>query len=314
MNSVSLFLDSSLPSKASIFLIIPGIKSWCTNMRFGINLPNFGWFGDITILVDIAVEVEESGWDGFFLWDHMLVFKQDNLVTKFVDPWIALAAIACHTKKIRLGPLVTPIPRRRPWKLAREAATLDHLSNGRLILGVGIGAPPDIEFDYFGEESDAKIRAQKLDESLDIITGLWSGKAFSYNGKHYHLEKMTFLPKPKQEPRIPIWVGGGIPNRAPFKRAAHYDGVAPVHSKWPEPVTPKLLEDVIEIIESERGNLRNYDIVICGETTGYDSAKDSNTIESWNQAGATWFLEDIHDLRADVDKLRERIRAGPPMI
>ncbi|MFW9976289.1 MAG: LLM class flavin-dependent oxidoreductase, partial [Candidatus Thorarchaeota archaeon] len=123
-------------------------------MRYGINIPNFGWFGDIATLVDIAVEAEESGWDGFFLWDHMLVFKQDDMVLNFADPWITLAAIACQTRKIRLGPLVTPLPRRRPWKVAREAVTLDHLSNGRVILGVGIGAPPDVEFGYFGEVSD----------------------------------------------------------------------------------------------------------------------------------------------------------------
>ncbi|MFW9976445.1 MAG: LLM class flavin-dependent oxidoreductase, partial [Candidatus Thorarchaeota archaeon] len=197
---------------------------------------------------------------------------------------------------------------------AREAVTLDHLSNGRVILGVGIGAPPDVEFGYFGEVSDTKIRAQKLDEGLNIITGLWSGKPFSYTGQYYQLEEMTFLPKPKQEPRIPIWIGGGVPNRAPFRRAASYDGVAPVHSKWPEPITPKLLDDVLKIIQSERKNLANYDVIVCGETTGKDSAKDREKIEQWNQAGATWFLEDIHALRAEVAELRERIRAGPPEV
>jgi alkanesulfonate monooxygenase SsuD/methylene tetrahydromethanopterin reductase-like flavin-dependent oxidoreductase (luciferase family) len=283
-------------------------------MQYGINIPNFGWFGDIDTLVEIAIDVEEAGWDGFFLWDHMLVFKQVDMATQFADPWIALTAIACNTNRIRLGPLITPLPRRRPWKVAREALSVDHLSKGRLVLGVGIGAPPDVEFDYFGEESDAKIRAQMLDEGLDIITGLWSGEPFSYQGTHYQLEEMTFLPKPKQQPRIPIWIGGGVPNKAPFKRAARYDGVAPVHAKWPEPVTPQLLVDVLEIIKSERGNLKNYDVVICGETTGNDSGKDREKVESWIQTGATWFLEDIHGLRAEVDELRERIRAGPPSV
>ncbi|MHA2396870.1 MAG: LLM class flavin-dependent oxidoreductase [Candidatus Thorarchaeota archaeon] len=283
-------------------------------MKYGINIPNFGWFGDIDTLVDIAVETEEAGWDGFFLWDHLLVFKQDDMVLSFVDPWIALTAIACNTKKIRLGPLITPLPRRRPWKVAREALSLDHLSKGRLVLGVGIGAPPDVEFDYFGEESDARIRAQMLDEGLDIITGLWSGEPFSFKGTHYQLEEMTFLPKPNQNPRIPIWVGGGVPNKAPFRRAARYDGVAPVHSKWPEPVTLQHLEDALEIIKSERGNLKNYDIVVCGETTGNDSTKDREKVEPWIHTGATWFLEDIHGLRAEVDELRERIRAGPPSV
>jgi len=283
-------------------------------MKYGINIPNFGWFGDIHTLVEIAIDVEESGWDGFFLWDHMLVFKQEDMVTQFSDPWIALAAIACNTNRIRLGPLITPIPRRRPWKVAREALSVDHLSKGRLVLGVGIGAPPDVEFEYFGEASDANTRAQMLDEGLDIITGLWSGESFSYNGSHYQLEEMTFLPKPKQQPRIPIWVGGGVPNKAPFRRAARYDGVSPIHSKWPEPVTPKLLEDALEIIKSVRGNLDDYDIVVAGETSGTDSAKDLETLEPWIEAGATWFLEDIHGMRAEVDELRERIRAGPPQV
>ena len=281
-------------------------------MKYGINLPNFGWFGDIDTLIEVAVEAEDAGWDGFTLWDHMLVFKQEEMVLPFVDPWIVLAAIACNTSKMKLCPLVTPLPRRRPWKVAREALTLDHLSKGRLILGVGIGAPPDVEFEYFGEESDVKVRAQQLDESLEIITGLWTGQPFSYNGEHYQLNEMTFLPKPKQTPRIPIWVGGGVPHKAPFRRAARYDGVAPVHSKWPEPVTPDDLEDVLSIVELERGNLRNYDVVICGTTTPYDTTKNEEILAPWKERGVTWWLEDINGMRAELDVLRERIRAGPP--
>jgi alkanesulfonate monooxygenase SsuD/methylene tetrahydromethanopterin reductase-like flavin-dependent oxidoreductase (luciferase family) len=283
-------------------------------MKYGVNLPNFGWFGDIEFLIEIAGEAEDAGWDAFTIWDHLLVFKQDDMVLPFVDPWIALTAIACNTSKITLCPLVTPLPRRRPWKVAREALTLDHLSKGRLILGVGIGAPLDVEFEYFGEESNVKIRAEKLDESLDIITGLWSGKPFSFKGKHYQLNEMTFLPKPKQTPRIPIWVGGGVPHKAPFKRAARYDGVAPVHSKWPEPVTPTNLEDVLSIVREERGHLREYDIVICGQTTTNDDEKNKEILAPWKEKGVTWWLEDINGLRAEIDILRERIRAGPPNV
>ena len=283
-------------------------------MKYGVNIPNFGWFGDIDTLVEFGTEVEDSGWDGFFLWDHLLVFKQEDRILPFADPWIALTAIACNTKRIRLGPLITPLPRRRPWKVAREALSLDHLSKGRLILGVGIGSPSDVEFGYFGEESDAKIRAQKLDESLDIITGLWSGEPFSFNGTHYHLETMTFLPKPRQTPRIPIWVGGSVPFNAPFRRAARYDGVAPVHSRWPEPITPRDLRGILEIIRSERGNLDSYDVVVCGETSGTDSLKDAEKVRPWLETGANWWLEDIHGLRAGIDALRTRIRDGPPII
>ncbi|MFW9768301.1 MAG: LLM class flavin-dependent oxidoreductase [Candidatus Thorarchaeota archaeon] len=281
-------------------------------MKYGINLPNFGWFGDINTLVEIAIETEDAGWDGFFLWDHMMVFKHEDMVLPFVDPWIALAAIACNTEKLKLGPLITPIPRRRPWKVAREAVSIDHLSNGRLILGLGIGAPPEVEFDYFGEVSDAKTRAEMLEEGLAIITSAWSGKLFSHEGKHYQLKEMAFLPKPKQEPRIPLWIGGGIPHKSPFRRAAKFDGVAPVHSAWPEPVTPEHLKDVLEIITAERGNLNDYDVVVCGDTTGTHSEKDWGVVEPWIQIGATWFLENINGMRAEIEELRERIRAGPP--
>jgi len=281
-------------------------------MKYGLNLPNFGWFGDIDFLIEIAGEAEDAGWDGFSIWDHLLVFKQEDMVLPFADPWISLAAIACNTSKISLCPLVTPLSRRRPWKVAREALTLDHLSKGRLILGVGIGAPPDVEFEYFGEVSDSKIRAEKLDESLDIITGLWSGEPFSYDGKHYKSKEMTFLPRPKQTPRIPIWVGGGIPHKAPFRRAARFDGVAPVHSRWPEPVTPEGLDEVLDIVKKDRGNLKDYDIVICGETTANDANKNMEILAPWQERGVTWWLEDINGLRAEIEVLRERIRAGPP--
>ena len=283
-------------------------------MKYALNMPNFGYFGDVDTLIEIAVEAEDAGWDGFTLWDHVLVFKQEDMVLPFVDPWIALSAIACNTSKMKLCPLVTPLPRRRPWKVARETLTLDHLSKGRLILGVGIGAPPDVEFEYFGENSDTKIRAQQLDESLDIITGLWTGKPFSYDGKHFQLKEMTFLPKPKQTPRIPIWVGGGVPHKAPFRRAARYDGVVPVHSRWPEIVTPHDLEYVLDIVRTERGGLRDYDVVICGATTSFDSAKNEEILAPWKERGVTWWLEDINSMRAEIDVLREGIKAGPPKV
>ncbi|MFW9909255.1 MAG: LLM class flavin-dependent oxidoreductase [Candidatus Thorarchaeota archaeon] len=279
-------------------------------MKFGMSLPNFGWFGNVDFLVDVAMEAEDAGWDGFFIWDHLMVFREDPTV--FVDPFIALAAIACNTNKIRIGTHITPLPRRRPWKVAREAVTLDYLSKGRFVLGVGIGAPPDTEFEAFGEESSSKIRGEKLDEALDIILGLWSGKAFSYCGKHFNLNEVTFLPRPKQEPRIPIWVGGGIPHKAPFRRAARYDGVAPVHSEWPTPVTIRDLEALLELIRLERGSLQDYDVVICGETSGENKKADRTKVRVWKDAGVTWWLEDIHGFRAGIDDLRHRIRAGPP--
>lgn len=151
-------------------------------MQYGLYLPNFANEISPRALADLACEAEDAGWDGFFLWDHILYSKTQRLC--MVDPWIALAAMAMKTERIRLGTSVTPLPRRRPWKLARETVSLDHLSNERLILSVGLGEPGDAEFGQFGEEADVKVRAAKLDEGLDVLAGLWRGISFSYQGKY----------------------------------------------------------------------------------------------------------------------------------
>ena len=168
-------------------------------MKFSFNIQNFAPFDDVHRVVELAKEAEAGGWDGFFLWDHI---HWDG--PPMLDPWVTLAAIAMATERIRFGALVTPLARRRPWTLARETVTLDHLSRGRLIVGAGLGFPVDVEFERLGEETDDRVRAQKLDEGLDILTGLWSGEPFSYQGEHYQLDNVTFLPRPVQQPRIPI--------------------------------------------------------------------------------------------------------------
>jgi alkanesulfonate monooxygenase SsuD/methylene tetrahydromethanopterin reductase-like flavin-dependent oxidoreductase (luciferase family) len=170
-------------------------------MQFGIHIPPFGPFSDLRALADFAAEAEQVGWDGFFLWDDVTF----NPPVTLADPWIALAAIALRTQRVRIGPLVTPLPRRRPHKLAREVITLDHLSAGRLILGVGSGGGAD-EFDNLGEASDAKVRGSMLDEGLEVLSGLWSGEPYSFEGAHYHVKAAHFLPRPVQVPRVPIWV------------------------------------------------------------------------------------------------------------
>ena len=187
-------------------------------MKYGLYLPNFGEAISAQAIADLASEAESAGWNGFFLWDHILYSKTQT--SPMVDPWIALTAAATQTKELRLGTTVTPLARRRPWVLARTTATLDQLSNGRVIISVGLGEPAKVEFSMFGEQADPKIRAEKLDESLDILNGLWKGEPFSYKGKHYQISKMTFQPPVIQKPRIPIWVGGFWPNKAPFRRAA----------------------------------------------------------------------------------------------
>jgi alkanesulfonate monooxygenase SsuD/methylene tetrahydromethanopterin reductase-like flavin-dependent oxidoreductase (luciferase family) len=193
-------------------------------MRFGIGFPTFGPYSDPRLLADLAREAENSAWDGCFVWDHVQVGWLDAVA----DPWVALTAITLATRRIRLGTLVTPLYRRSPWKLARETATLDHLSQGRLILGVGLGSDTFGEISAFGGPQDDRVRAQMLDEGLAVLTGLWSGESFSFSGKYFHIDNTRFIPTPVQQPRIPIWVAGTWPKRPPFRRAARYDGVIPV--------------------------------------------------------------------------------------
>ena len=154
-------------------------------MYCGVHVPNFGPYGDARTLAELAHEAEEAGWDGFFLWDTIATGSASY---PLIDPWIALAAIALRTQRVRLGALVTPLPRRRPWKVARETVSLDHLSGGRLIVGVGIGVGSH-EYEYPGEASDPKVCAAMLDEELDVLTGLWSGEPFHYDGVHYHVRE-----------------------------------------------------------------------------------------------------------------------------
>ena len=171
-------------------------------VKFGLYLPNFGDAISAHAIADLTSEAESAGWNGFFLWDHILY--SNTQLSPMVDPWIALTAAAVQTENIRLGTTVTPLARRRPWVLARTTATLDQLSNGRVILSVGLGEPAKVEFSMFGEQSDPKVRAEKLDESLEILNGLWKGEPFAHKGKHYQISKMTFRPPVVQQPRIPI--------------------------------------------------------------------------------------------------------------
>ncbi len=258
--------------------------------------------------VDLALAAEDAGWDGFFIWDHIWACWEDTMGV--VDPWIVMAAVAAKTEDIKIGPMVTPIARRRPSKLARETVSLDHLSNGRLIMGVGLGAAE--ELGHFGETSDPKNRAKQLDEGLEVLTGLWSGEPFSFEGEYYQQKEVTFLPKPVQK-KIPIWVAGYWPNKAPFKRAARYDGVFPLADS-PDGITIEGLNESISIIEKERGNLLNYDIVVSGMTTAKDRKADSETLQLCADTGMTWWLEYLIDWEKTPKEMMERVKRGPPEI
>jgi alkanesulfonate monooxygenase SsuD/methylene tetrahydromethanopterin reductase-like flavin-dependent oxidoreductase (luciferase family) len=282
-------------------------------MQFAINLPNFGEYGDPGLLAELARDAEDAGWDGFFIWDHVQYFAPGERVP-MVDPWVALAAVATATSRIRLGPMVTPIPRRRPWKLARESVTLDHLSGGRLILGVGLGDPVATEFGTFGEETDARRRAGMLDDGLAVLTGLWRGEPFSFEGEHFRVRDALCWPPPAQSPRIPIWVAGMWPNRPPLRRAARWDGVFPVKL---EPdgfgiLTPDEVRDLIAYVRSHRESDGPFDVVICGDTPADDPAGAAAIVAPYADAGLTWWQESLSDFRGPLELTRARIRQGPP--
>ncbi len=282
-------------------------------MRYGVSMPNFGEYGDCRLLAELAREAEATGWDGFFIWDHLLFWK--GLDMPIVDPWVALTAIALATERVRLGPLVTPVARRRPWKLARETASLDHLSGGRLILGVGLGDPVEADFAPFGEAIDAKTRARRLDEGLAILVGLWAGQPFSYDGEHFRVDNVTFLPTPVQSPRIPIWVAGVWPNKPPVRRAARWDGYFPIKMGAGgifAQVTVADARAIGEYMTAYRDAADPLDLVVTGRAVGEDYARGAELPTALAAAGATWWIEGFDPWNSTLAKPRDAIRRGPP--
>ncbi|MEO5951309.1 MAG: LLM class flavin-dependent oxidoreductase, partial [Chloroflexia bacterium] len=278
-----------------------------SDMKRGIIVPDFGEYSDPLLLAEMAHEAEEAGWDGFFVWDQISM----NEVEPVCDVWIALALIAQQTRHIKLGPMVTPIPRRRPTTLARQAVTLDHVSNGRLILGVGLGAFQYEEFEALGDEPDLKIRAEMLDEGLEVLMGLWSGEQFAHEGKHYNIKTAQFLPKPVQQPHIPIWTAGVWPKKAPFRRAARWDGVMPGWDLFGDPTqSPQDVRDMIAFINSQRISSETYDVAHGGRTTGTDHEADIQELSAYKEAGVTWWMEDLNPWRGPLEEMRERIKNG----
>ena len=279
-------------------------------LKYGLYTPNFGpIFGYARKLAELSKEVENVGWDGFFIWDQILVNR--NYRYPMVDPWVALATMAVSTEHIRIGTTVTPLPRRRPWKLARETVSIDQLSGGRLILTVGLGEPPEAEFEAFGEESDPKIRAKKLEEGIDILIGLWSGKPFSYNGKYYKIDNVKFFPKPIQIPRIPIWGAGQWPKKGPFLRAARkLDGIFPLKENFKGKLTLDDFGDIIKFIQKHRKKDTPFDVIFMGKTFGRNREQINKKFEQYAEVGATWWLE-YFGATAKLEKIHERINLGP---
>jgi len=274
-------------------------------VKFGIVLPG----GDARTAAEFAQQAEAASWDGFFVWEPVWG----------VDAWVSLTAAAMRTERIRLGTMITPLSRMRPWKLASETATLDNLSNGRVILSVGLGAV-ESGFAAFGEVTDRKTRAELLDEGLDILTGLWRGQPFNYQGKHYQVKETTFQlpPPPVQQPRIPIWVVGAWPSEKSMRRALKYDGLLPnMLSKDGRvrmgPPTRDELRAIRAYVEQHREGTTPFDIVVEGETPGDDPHQAAAVVRGWEEAGATWWMEAMW-VAPGLEEVLARIRQGPPRV
>lgn len=278
-------------------------------MNYAIGLPNAG--ADPQTLAEFAALAEQSGWDGIFLEDY-IVWQGNQDVPTF-DPWVTLAAIAMRTKRARLGILVTPLARRRPWKVAAEAVTLDHLSAGRFILGIGLGdvVTRDVSFTHFGEQAGIKQRARMLDEALQIIAGLWSGEPYRFDGEHYHVKEVRLLPRPVHQPRIPIWVGGGYPNPGPMRRAARWDGAC-LYKEKEHYMQPEDVRALKAFVEERRPTPGPYDICCGGSPRRDDWEEERAYIRSLAEAGMTWWLEyvpvgDLEWMRSCVEREPLRI-------
>jgi alkanesulfonate monooxygenase SsuD/methylene tetrahydromethanopterin reductase-like flavin-dependent oxidoreductase (luciferase family) len=286
------------------------------SMRFGMNVPIFGEYADVRLLAELAAEAEGSGWDGFWVWDHVHWSGENDGEPRqpTVDPVVALTLIAAATQRVRLGPMVLPLARRRPWKVARELATLDHLSGGRVTVGVGLGAPVGLEFGDFGEPTDARVRAARLDEGLDVLAGLWTGQPFDYAGGHYRLTRAEMLPRPVQDP-IPFWVGGEWPkSRAPFRRAARFAGVHPMLVGVPLDDQPDAIRDLVDYIRQLRPTDEPFEVAYGVDTTGDGGEGDRTIVRRFAEAGVTWWMEPISHWRGPLGEIRERIRRGPPRL
>jgi alkanesulfonate monooxygenase SsuD/methylene tetrahydromethanopterin reductase-like flavin-dependent oxidoreductase (luciferase family) len=285
-------------------------------VRYGVTLPNGGVCGDARILAELGCLAEEAGWDEVFVEDY-IVHQSDGAVPT-CDPWIALAAMAVGTQRVALGTRVTPLSRRRPWKVARESVALDQLSHGRFILGVGSGDADEAGFSRVTEAQDGKERAAILDEALDVIVGLWSGEPFSYQGRYFQVQEMTFLPTPVQRPRIPILVGGAWPLKGPSPRAARYDGCCLYKRHAPGEVSDWTPDDVhalkafVNLHSSDAHKTQPYEIRLGGPSRSDDWERDRALMKALAEAGVTGWVEYVP--ASTVETMRERIRSGPVRI
>lgn len=291
---------------------MPVPESASDGLQFGLLVPNVGYYADPARLVQLARAADESGWDGVFLWDHLLIDRAGRLPV--ADSWTAVIAILAGTRRIRCGPLVVPLAQRHPWKVARETTTADQLSGGRLVVGVGLGASADTDFAAFGLDSDLAARARRVDESLAMLDQLWSGREINHRGDHFRLDRVTFLPPPVQRPRIPVWIAATWPTagRGPLIRAARWDGIVPMVREPGGELRGPDRAELAEILAATPPRAPGWTVAVPGRLPPNDPHRARELVTGYRTAGATWWLESFDPWRRDPRQAWSWAEQGPP--
>lgn len=267
-------------------------------MRHGLFLPPFDELADPHRLMDLAAAAEAAGWDGMFLWDHL---DYPSPVREILDPYTCLAAIATVTSTLQIGPMVTPLTRRHVAVLARQVATLDILSGGRLVLGLGLGDDADIgERSSFTEFQDSRARGRALGEGLETLTDLLSGREVTRSGEFYRVDGVKFEPAPLRPGGVPVWLAARWPHPAPLRRAAKYQGVVVIQLRDPDDV-----ERLRDRLRAEGADLESFEIAVWAGEIG---ARDA---EQWERAGVTWVLRSAGPFDIRFDEVVTQVSAGP---
>jgi alkanesulfonate monooxygenase SsuD/methylene tetrahydromethanopterin reductase-like flavin-dependent oxidoreductase (luciferase family) len=292
-------------------------------MQHAVYAPTFNDYGEPARLIALAQAAEQAGYDGFFIWDHLALEAHGRL--EIVDATVMLGALAQATSRLRLGAMITPLARRRPWKVAKEMATLDRLSGGRMVLGVGLGEPAAVEFEAFGEDGSARGRAARLDEGLELFDALVRGEQVNHRGQYYQLREAQLAPRATQTPRMPIWVAASLPARAGVRRAARWDGIFPVRVPqsvldgapvtaldwtqwWLSPADFRALGD--ELARLRDANTR-FDVVASGRVAHRTAAEARAEVAAYAAAGASWWCEWVDEASGTFESTLAAIARGP---
>jgi alkanesulfonate monooxygenase SsuD/methylene tetrahydromethanopterin reductase-like flavin-dependent oxidoreductase (luciferase family) len=277
-------------------------------MRYAIDVAPLGELADPRAIVGLAVAAEAAGWDGLSTWDVLGV----TMAVEAADPFVVLAAVAEATDQLRLITSVIVLPRRRPQLVAQAAATLDRLSAGRLVLGIGAGADPG-DFVAFGEPFEAPQRIRRMDEAAVMVDALLRGRRLATTADGDVVKDVAVGLRPVQRPRPPIWLGGMRPGA--IRRAARWDGwiaIAVSEDGSRMELQPDSFGEMVQRLHGERAVLGRADERLEVALLGISEPAEAELVATYEDVGATWWLESLSPLRGSFEQLLGRVQAGPP--